>query len=44
MLFSNITRKLHQESYELSMRSYEFALRDILARPYKIKHRSFITQ
>lgn len=41
MFFTNIMFKLHQDSYELSQRSYEFDLRDILVRPYKAKYNDF---
>jgi len=41
MFFTNIMFKLHQDSYELSQRSFLPELRDILARPYKTKYNDF---
>jgi len=41
MFFTSILFKLYQDYYELSLRSVEPELRDILARPYKTKYNDF---
>lgn len=38
MFYTNTMFKLHQDYYELSLRSYELELRDYLVRPYKAKY------